>query len=1307
MHVSKCFAMALAFVPALCAQVAPQVPANPVFFEPNQGQAPAGFPFVGRWGSQTVLLAPQGATVLLTGPRTAPTAAPDPAAASAEARAVHIDFEGAAPESVMEAGSEARGETRYFLGAERFTASRYQTVRAREVYPGIDVLFYGHGGNLEHDFVVAPGADPAAIRLRFSGVDSLTLDAGGNLVAVAGPVQLMERKPALYQETPGGRRTIDGAFRLLGDGLAGFAVGDYDRTRPLIIDPVVARGVGYLGGSANDGLQNLAIDADGNIIATGYTASADFLGNTLVRAGGPPKFDTFVTKFDASLENVLWSVILGGAGDDVPNIVTTNSLGQVFVAGSTTSSDFPTKNPIQPVFGGATDMFVLGLPADGSQLLFSSYLGGAQFDSAYGATADPQNNFYFCGLALSGGLPTTPGVIQPQFKASYDIVFGSLSNTGQGRALSYLGGTGADYCSALQYQEGDLYFAGQTYSGDIPITDNSMQAGLRGDADLLLGRVNAALTKLDYLSLFGGEGTEYPFGLLVNPLHQVVLTGMTTSHQFPAATGFPVTHHGATSDDSDGFYALFNFDDLLTPAPTLIQSGLVGGKGNDTIYSALPMTSPGGGYYGLILYGGSQSAFPSTLPGTRDCSPPASGFNLAMFEAPLGTSDVFGGCFTPGLFLSAKRSSGRQIVGAIVDGPVPLPPSNLFDPLFHGGVDGAILVFDDTFHDPDRLNGAFGIEQTSFNYGPNARQANSTTGSLWIDLQKIAEQYDRGYFNLYIDGVGWVGQNLRFDILSGVDFPSTDILLPATPGPINTLNMRFGVTESGLTEFPSNVPPVQIGVTPRIEDTHCFGGIGAIPPPPAKDHTYTVQGETWEHLLTGSSINVQTAQDQCGPMAMANSLAWLSTQHADFVVPNAHVPGLKGDNSLVGKLDTAMDRDVTSRSEGAGVYERVELMGKFAYLKDNNLNGMMEHKYQGPIRDGFGFGHTSDYSSSGSTAKNEGEHVTFDWICDQIKRNEDVEVVYEWDGGAHVVRVFGCGMIHGAPYLWTLDDAAQTDGDPADSMGLRTRRIFVSNLGTDDLHWDNLSKTVRTAISESLLPEVKQKPGSSPITWRDAIAQGASFAVDLFTKGSVGTAFGYFASATSGSKDARAALANSIDGTQVLLNGAPIPLYLVSPGQINFQIPTDFPLGQATLQVKQGDRIGAAVTIDVQTTAPGIFLIGENRGAIQNQDFSLHTPQNPAKAGEALVVYMTGLGEKDTLVPSGVESPQALVRAVADVTATIGGKNAPVAFAGLTPGFVGLEQVNLTIPDLPPGEYPLVITAGGVESNSVLVNVAE
>ena len=184
-------------------------------------------------------------------------------------------------------------------------------------------------------------------------------------------------------------------------------------------------------------------------------------------------------------------------------------------------------------------------------------------------------------------------------------------------------------------------------------------------------------------------------------------------------------------------------------------------------------------------------------------------------------------------------------------------------------------------------------------------------------------------------------------------------------------------------------------------------------------------------------------------------------------------------------------------------------------------------------------------------------------------------------------------------------------------------------------------------------------------------------------------------------------MANTIDGTEVLLNGEPIPLYLVSPGQINFQIPTDFPLGQATLQVKQGDRLSAAITIDVQATAPGIFLIGENRGAIQNQDFSLHTAQNPAKAGQVLIVYMTGLGEKDTLVPSGEESPQALVRAVADVTATIGGMDAPVGFAGLTPGFVGLEQVNLTIPDLPPGEYPLVITAGGAASNMVLVNIAE
>ena len=324
--------------------------------------------------------------------------------------------------------------------------------------------------------------------------------------------------------------------------------------------------------------------------------------------------------------------------------------------------------------------------------------------------------------------------------------------------------------------------------------------------------------------------------------------------------------------------------------------------------------------------------------------------------------------------------------------------------------------------------------------------------------------------------------------------------------------------------------------------------------------------------------------------------------------------------------------------------------------------------------------------------------------------------------GGHALRLFGCGMTNGVPYIDVLDDAMQTNTQNL-PHNLRTRHLPVGDLaGKGDLNFNNINTTFTVAFSESLTPELKAAPGASPSTFRDAITNGASYVKRYLTRAAIGAMFGLFqkvAGATTqrGQDVASAAspgLPTDIGGTEVLFNGQPIPLFFVTPEQIDFQVPSDQPGGQVTVVVKQGDKQSAAFTIDISDTpTPGVILIdpsiaGPNRGAIQNKDFSLNLPSNPAKPGDAVIVYATGLGDTDVKVPSGQPSPSPAANYLAKVTATIGGLPAEVQFAGLTPGSIALGQVNVVVPaTLAPGDYPILITADGAPSNQPLLSVGK
>ncbi|TAL50061.1 MAG: hypothetical protein EPN89_05315, partial [Methylovulum sp.] len=352
----------------------------------------------------------------------APTNAPD------ETLAVHMQLVGANPNASVAGLDELPGKVNYLRGNDpkrwQTGVATYGKVKLNGVYNGVDLVYYGNGRQLEYDFIVAPGADPNAIRLNFGGIDNARLDATGDLLLHTQDGELRLQKPVVYQTVDGKRQNVDGRFVLhdvsgregLADGKdrhIGFQVAAYDAGLPLVIDPVLVYS-SYLGGSSWESSSSIAVDTAGNAYVTGDTASSDF---PTVNAKYPKLWggsDAFVTKFSADGSKVLYSTYLGGSSWlDYVSGIAVDGAGNAYVTGTTASSDFPTVNAKYPKLWGGSDAFVTKFSPDGSKVLYSTYLGGSKDEntqvllwSNIGSIAvDTTGNAYITGSTQSSDFP--------------------------------------------------------------------------------------------------------------------------------------------------------------------------------------------------------------------------------------------------------------------------------------------------------------------------------------------------------------------------------------------------------------------------------------------------------------------------------------------------------------------------------------------------------------------------------------------------------------------------------------------------------------------------------------------------------------------------------------------------------------------------------------------------------------------------------------------------------------------------------------------------------------------------------------
>jgi hypothetical protein len=448
---------------------------------------------------------------------------------------------------------ELSSKSNYFIGNDPkkwcTNIRQYARVRYTNLYPGVDLVYYGNQRELEYDFMLQPGAHPDAIRLRIEGASKLRFDSGDLVLSsLGGEVRL--RRPFAYQEMNGTKKEIRSQYVMSGRNEVGFRIGSYDRGRPLIIDPVLAYST-YLGGSADEAALDIAVDSTGNAYVTGFTTSIDFpTANAFQSAYGGGTTDVFVTKINAAGSALVYSTYLGGSSDfDVGQSIAVDSVGSAYVTGATGSPDFPTVNPIQATNHGIRDAFVTKISPDGSALVYSTYLGGSGDDYGWGIAVDSAGNAHVTGDTPSRDFPIVKA-LQPTFHegANFNSFVSEINADGSALVYStYWGGSGGEGGSRVALDpEGNTYIGGYTFSPDFP-TVNAIQPTYAGNVDAYLTKLSADGQKVIYSTFLGGSGFEYGWDVAVDSAGNAYMTGFTQSTNFPTAHALQPTNHGNTN----------------------------------------------------------------------------------------------------------------------------------------------------------------------------------------------------------------------------------------------------------------------------------------------------------------------------------------------------------------------------------------------------------------------------------------------------------------------------------------------------------------------------------------------------------------------------------------------------------------------------------------------------------------------------------------------------------------------------------------------------------------------------------------
>ncbi len=549
----------------------------PLSFEANKGQTDSEVKFFSR-GKDYSLLLTETETIL-----SLKNGKEDPAT-------VRMKFAGANPKPKLEAIESRPSKINYFIGNDSKNwysdLSEYNKVKYTSVYPGIDAIYYGNHQQLEYDLVVSPGADPQqiAIQLETNQSKALQLDTEGNLLIPTDKGNLSKHKPVIYQEINGTKQFIAGNYQLKGSNLVGFELGNYDHSKPLVIDPVFVYST-YFGSTDQDRGYGITVDKAGNVYMTGETLSITFpLKNAVQTKGGGTTLDMFVTKLNPTATDIVYSTYIVGNDIDRGFAITTDASGNAYVTGETYSTDFPTVNALQPKGGGPTniDAFILKLNPDGNKILYSSYFGGSSVERAFSIAVNSSSNIFIAGETTSPDLPVKNAVQAKKGNIIDAYVARFTLDTNNMCTLdfsTYLGGNDLDQCHGMTIDsDSNIYLVGETVSSDFPVK-NAMQpeGGGPDNIDIFVTKLTSTGSIL-FSTYIGPLDLDRGFGIAVDSARNIYITGATNSFNFPTVKPAQIGKAGAL----DAY--LMKLDPT---AKNIIFSTFLGGSKDDIAYNVV------------------------------------------------------------------------------------------------------------------------------------------------------------------------------------------------------------------------------------------------------------------------------------------------------------------------------------------------------------------------------------------------------------------------------------------------------------------------------------------------------------------------------------------------------------------------------------------------------------------------------------------------------------------------------------------------------------------------------------------------
>jgi hypothetical protein len=826
----------------------------PLSFEPNASQTDSKVKFLSRGPGYTVFLTNDEAVLALSagnknkhtssgesaalpmaGFRDLSTPRPEPSRTGAVLR---MRLVGANKNAQVAGADQLPGTTNYFLGKDsrnwRANVVNYRKVSYSDVYPGIDLVYYGNQRQLEYDFVVAPGSDPGAIGVSFSGASKMRLDRQtGDLILTTNKGDVRFHKPVAYQTESGQdeqassaepKNFVESSFVLDANNRVTFQLGAYDHSKALVIDPTLGYST-YLGGTGNDYATAIAVDSTGSAYVTGYTQSTNFpttSGSFQTTCGGSTACSTthinaFVTKLNSTGTALVYSTYLGGSTKDYGYGIQVDSNGDAFIGGTTFSLDFPvTAGSYQPACGGGTcvdgDGFITELNPTGSGLVYSTYLGGKNTNELDAIALDSAGNAYVTGYTKSTNFPVTPGVFQPTCASCKETFVDSFVTkiNSSGSALVYstfLGGNNADVGYAITVDSTDnAYVTGYTYSTNFPTTPGAFQTTLGGPTGVFVTKINPTASEKVYSTYLNGSATGTSAcaacgsSIAVDAEGNAYVAGLTWETNFPTTPGaYQVNYAGGFHD---AFVTKFN-----STGTALIYSTYIGGTGDDGATSIV-LDSSGTAYVKGNTFSTNFPTTPGTYSNTYTAGTDSEAFVLILNPAgsALNYSTYLGGV--------AGSEYGLATTMIALDDQV---PPNMY---VTGYTNSTTFPTTSGVFQPKR-SGAYDAYVTKFAASPNVGlspglnfgNVNDGTTSAPMTITVT----NTGNSNLTVTSVGISGAN-------GSDFKETNTCTSGSVAPQATcaINVTFTPSIAGT----ENATVTVTDNAPNSPETTTLTGVG-------------------------------------------------------------------------------------------------------------------------------------------------------------------------------------------------------------------------------------------------------------------------------------------------------------------------------------------------------------------------------------------------------------------------------------------------------------------------------------------------